>query len=211
MCVCVCERRVDDRARAVRGRQPAEVRAEEELRHQAEEEHRGRVDEDPEQPAAAVDPRVPVSPRDHPERHPDDDRDDHRVEGQLECRGAVLDDDVPDRPPVGDRGAEVPLRDVPQVVAVLDEDRLVVAELVLDLVDDLWRHVSAERCGDRVSRRDPHEQEDEREHDEDHRHHEREPRQCIPSERSPSATSHGRLVSFVHRRSRRERLTLARR
>jgi hypothetical protein len=36
---------------------------------------------------------------------------------------------------VGDRRAEVPVRDVPEVVAVLGDQRLVEAELVLDLVD----------------------------------------------------------------------------
>ncbi len=194
------ERRLDERARAVGRREPAEVRAEEELRHQPEEEDGRGVDEDPEETAASVDPRVAVAAREKAERHADDDRDDHRVEGQLDRGHPVLDDDVADRSPVRDRRPEVAARDVGQIGAVLVVDRPVVAELVLDLVHDGRRDVAAERGRDRVSRRDPHQQEDERQQDEDHRHDEREARQCVLSKRGPFATSHGR--PFVPRRPR---------
>ncbi len=121
------QRRVHERARPIRRRQPSEIHPEEQLGHQAEEKHRRRVDEDPEEPASPVDPRIPVAPGEHAERHADDDRDDHRVEGQLEGRRPVLDNDVPHRASVGDRRPEVTPRDVSQVFLVLDEDGLVVA------------------------------------------------------------------------------------
>ena len=60
---------------------------------------------------------------------------------------------------VGDRRAEVAATDGPEVVAVLGEERLVVAEPVLDLLDLGRRHVSPERSRDRIARRHPHEQE----------------------------------------------------
>ena len=42
-----------------------------------------------------------------PERDADDERDDERVEDELEGRGAVRDEDLGDRPVVGEGRAEV--------------------------------------------------------------------------------------------------------
>ena len=62
-----------------------------------EEEDGHRVDDDPEQPTGAVDPRVAIPTGEQAERDTDDERDDHRVERQLERRSAVVPDDVGDR------------------------------------------------------------------------------------------------------------------
>ena len=179
------QRRVDERARAAGRRQPAEVRTEEELRHQPEEEHGHRVDDDSEQAAPAVDPGVAKPTCEQPECDTDDDRDDHREERQLERRRAVHEDDVADRTAVRRRNAEVALDDVPEIVGVLDQDRSVVPELPTYPLELRLRHTSPESRRDRISRCDAHQQEDEREQDEDHRDDEQEPRQHVLPERCP--------------------------
>ncbi len=173
------DRRLRERARAVGRRQPAEVGAEEELRHEPEKEDGHRVDHDSEQAATAVEPRVPIASGNEAQEDTHDDGDDHGEERQLEGRHAVLVHDVANLTAVRGRDPEVQGHDVAEVVDVLDEDRAVVAQLVLDPLDLCLGHPAAERGGDRVAGRDPHEQEDEREQDEQHRHHEQEPREQV--------------------------------
>ena len=64
-------------------------------------------------------------------------------------------------------------RDLAEVLAVLGEDRLVVARLLLGFLELLRRQPGAERCRDRVARRHPHQQEDDGQQDQDGRHRER--------------------------------------
>ena len=78
--------------------------------------------------------------------------------------------------------SEIATGELTQVREVLLVDRLVVAELVLDVGDDLGRRVAAERGRDRITRRNSHQQEDEGHEDEDHREDERHSRQCVTPE-----------------------------
>jgi len=81
---------------------------------------------------------------------------------------AVLHHHVGDRPVVGDRVAEIPSGHVPEVVDVLDEERLVVPGGVAPLLELLRREPAAQGRAHGVARRDPHEEEDQRQQDQDH-------------------------------------------
>ena len=99
------------------------------------EEHRGRVDEDPEQSPAGVHPGVAVAARDQPDRDADDQRDHERRQRQLEGGRSVVDEDRCDGAVVGERRAEVERHRVAQVFEVLGEDRPVVARGLASLLD----------------------------------------------------------------------------
>ena len=88
------EQRLGQRARLIRGRQPVEPDAEDELSDQAEEEHRRRVDDDAEQAPAGVDRGVAEAAGDEADDEADDERDQEREERQLEGRRSVDEDDV---------------------------------------------------------------------------------------------------------------------
>ena len=97
------------------------------LREQAEEEDRRRVDDDPVDPCPGVEPAVTFPAGEHPERDADDESDEHCRHRELERRGPVLRDHLGDGTVVGEGGAKVSGDDLFQVLAVLDDERLVLA------------------------------------------------------------------------------------
>ena len=68
-----------------------------------------------------------IRPASMPSGMPTLDGHDHRGHGELERGRPVLGDDLGHRSLVGQRRAEVPGEDLPQVIAVLDDERPVVA------------------------------------------------------------------------------------
>ena len=173
---------LDDRTGPV-GRRPAELRCAE-LEQEAEEEDGKRIDDDPVDAAADVPGAVPEPARHQPQRNADEQRDHEGRQGQLEGRAAVLDDDRCDRAIVGHRLAEVEGHDLAEVFAVLLDDRLVVAGLLLALLELLGGELGAQRRRDRVARRHPHQQEHDGEQDEDRRQRQRDPRQYVGAQAS---------------------------
>ena len=101
---------------------------------------------------------------------------DHREEGELEGRGAVLNEDLGERAVVHEGSCRSRMWRRRQVVDVLHHERAVEAGLVPASVELLPARRSAERALIRVTRRNPHQQEHHGQQDQQHRHGEQDPR-----------------------------------
>ena len=192
------ERELGADARPAADRQHAEPDREDELEHEAGEEHRRRVPEDRGDAQPGVVPAIALRGGQHAERDADDEGDEQRVEGELERRGSVAQDDVDDGLVVGEGGAEVAREDLAEILEVLHDDRPVEARFMDAFGELIGGEPPAERRRDRVSGR-PDEHEDEGHQDEDRREDQQESHQQIAAERSALARSArcesgGRLV-----------------
>ncbi len=115
-----------------------------------------------------VDDSLVALGRDEAERNADDEREEAGREGELDGRGEALPELRRDRLARRRAGPELERRELFDVLAVLDVDRLVEPVLVLDRRDGLGRRPLTEQRGGRPSwqRPDPEEDQD-RDADED--------------------------------------------
>ena len=120
--------------------------------------------------------------REHPDRDPDDDGEGEGGQPELERLRQRFADQVVDRRPVGERLAEVTLDEVAEVAAVLHDERLVEAEVLLDQLHRLGRRVRGRhQLGDVA--RCPAEHEHDRDDDPQHQDRLGQPDEGVPQQR----------------------------
>jgi hypothetical protein len=172
-------------------RQHPELDREHQLEQQPGEEDRGGIAEDREDPQHRVADPVAEVGREHAERDAHDERHDQRVHGQLQGGRAIGDEHLGDRTVVAQRRAEVAAQQPAEVVAVLHQQRPVVAGRVDPLGQLLRGEPSALGGRDGVAGA-PHQQEHQRDQDEDGRDDQQEAdHQVGPEAATPAGLARG--------------------
>jgi len=146
--------------RATGGRQHVQPDGEDELQHQTEEEHRRGVAQDGEGADAGVRGMVAVPGRDASQADADDQCDDQCQEREFEGGRAISGEDGDDLLVIGQRGAEVAVEQVAEVVEILHDERTVVSGRVDALMQLLRRESATKRRGNRIAGGSHHEEDD---------------------------------------------------